>query len=241
MARAYATVANGGWRVRPVAIRKVTFPDHHVENLGRVRRHRAFTAAQTYEVTKILEKNVQAGTGTKAQIGCPAAGKTGTVDDFTDAWFVGYTPALATSVWIGHAGERRTLGEGAAGGEVAAPIWGAYMKTAKGSFCGKFKQPSTPFTSSPFFGQYSRTGGQGTSTTPGTSGVQGTSPATPGATSAPSTGGAPATGTTPSTGNPSTQYPPSAYESPPQVVPGDNGNGNGNGNKGGGAQAPSGQ
>ena len=54
-------------------------------------------------MTKILEKNVQAGTGTKAQIGCPAAGKTGTVDDFTDAWFVGYTPALATAVWIGHA------------------------------------------------------------------------------------------------------------------------------------------
>ena len=45
MARAYATIANGGWRVRPVAIRKVTFPDHHVENLGKVRRHRVFTAA----------------------------------------------------------------------------------------------------------------------------------------------------------------------------------------------------
>jgi penicillin-binding protein 1A len=236
MARAYATVANGGWRVRPIAIRKVTFPDHHRENLGRPRRHRAFTAAQTYEVTKILEKNVQAGTGTKAQIGCPAAGKTGTVDDFTDAWFVGYTPALVSSVWIGHAGERRTLGEGAAGGEVAAPIWGAYMKTAKGKFCGKFKQPAGAFTASPFFGRYSRTGGSGTSTTPGTTGsAPGVAPSTPGA--APSTG----TGTT---GGGTTQYPPSAYESPPQPAPGDNGNGkdkgNGNGNNGG-AQAPSGQ
>ena len=239
MARAYATVANGGWRVRPIAIRKVTFPDHHVENLGKVRRHRSFTAAQTYEVTKILEKNVQAGTGTKAQIGCPAAGKTGTVDNFTDAWFVGYTPALVTSVWIGHAGERRTLGEGAAGGEVAAPIWGAYMKTAKGSFCGKFQQPSTPFVSSPFFGQYSRTGGRGTSTTPDGSTTPGVAPATPGAATAPGTG----TGGGTATDNNTTQYPPSAYESPPQVTPGNNGNGkgNGNGNKGGGAQAPSGQ
>jgi len=234
MARAYATVANGGWRVRPVAIRRVTFPDGRQENLGRVRRDRVFTAAQTYEATKILEKNVQAGTGTKAQIGCPAAGKTGTVDDFTDAWFVGYTPALVSSVWVGHAGERRTLGEGAAGGEVAAPIWGAYMKKAKGKFCGKFQQPSTPFASSPFFGQYSRTGGRGTSTTPGSTGTTpGVTPASPG-TAAP---------VAPATGGNTTQYPPSAYESPPQVTPGagGNGNGKGNGNKGGGTQAPSGQ
>ncbi len=240
MARAYATVANGGWRVRPIAIRKVTFPDHHVENLGRVRRHRAFTAAQTYEVTKILEKNVQAGTGTKAQIGCPAAGKTGTVDDFTDAWFVGYTPALVSSVWIGHAGERRTLGEGAAGGEVAAPIWGAYMKIAKGKFCGAFPKPAQPFTSSPFFGQYSRTGGRGPATTAPGSTDPGSAPAAPGGTPATGNGtgaGAPAPG-----GGTTTQYPPSAYESPPQVTPKGNGNGNGGGNgKGGGAQAPGGQ
>ena len=52
--------------------------------------------------TKILEQNVQAGTGTAANIGRPAAGKTGTTDEFNDAWFVGYTPKLASSVWVGY-------------------------------------------------------------------------------------------------------------------------------------------
>ena len=55
------------------------------------------TDGQAYEVTKILKQNVQGGTGTRANIGCPAAGKTGTTDNFNDAWFVGYTPKLATA------------------------------------------------------------------------------------------------------------------------------------------------
>jgi penicillin-binding protein 1A len=161
MANAYATIASGGWRNRVSAVRKVCFPkqlggyDCHQE---KVHRHRAFEDGVTAKATNILEQNVQGGTGTKAQIGCPAAGKTGTVDDFTDAWFVGYTPRLATSVWVGHATDRRTLGPGAAGGEVAAPIWGQYMKTAKGKFCGAFAQPKHPFVSTPFFGTYSKTG-----------------------------------------------------------------------------------
>ena len=102
MARAYATIANGGYRVKPIVVRKVTFPDGHVDVLGRATRHKVFEDGVTYEATQILEKNVQAGTGTKAQIGCPAAGKTGTVDNFTDAWFVGFTPRLVSSVWVGH-------------------------------------------------------------------------------------------------------------------------------------------
>ncbi|MGZ4277354.1 MAG: transglycosylase domain-containing protein [Solirubrobacteraceae bacterium] len=248
MTRAYATVANGGWRVRPIAIRKVTFPDGHVDDLGKVRKHKAFSDGVTYEATKILEQNVQKGTGVAAQIGCPAAGKTGTVDNFTDAWFVGYTPKLVTSVWVGHAKNPYPLGPNAQGGAVAAPIWGAYMKQAKGGFCGDFPKPKTPFQSAPFFGQYSRTGGHG----PGTSTTPGSTSTAPDGASVPApptgTGGAAAgTGTTPTPGtksgkngkngkSTSTQYPPSAYESPPQVVPGNNGNG-----KGGGAQAPGGK
>jgi penicillin-binding protein 1A len=169
MANAYATIASGGWRNRVSAVRKVCFPkqlggyDCHKE---KVHRHRAFEDGITAKATDILEKNVQAGTGTKAQIGCPAAGKTGTVDNFTDAWFVGFTPRLATSVWVGHATDRRTLGAGAAGGEVAAPIWGQYMKTAKGKFCGAFQQPKHPFVSTPFFGTYSTTGIKGNQVAP---------------------------------------------------------------------------
>src|SRR5262249_37881525 len=97
MARAYATIANAGYRVKPIVV-----PNGHVDTLGKRVRHKVFDDGVTYEATQILEKNVQSGTGTRAQIGCPAAGKTGTVDNFTDAWFVGFTPRLVTSVWVGH-------------------------------------------------------------------------------------------------------------------------------------------
>src|ERR671931_1136046 len=156
MARAYATIANGGYRMKPIVVRKVTFPNGHVDNLGKPVRHRVFDDGVTYEATQILEKNVQGGTGTKAQIGCPAAGKTGTVDRFTDAWFVGFTPRLVTSVWVGHPKNPYPLGPNAQGGAIAAPIWGAYMKSAKGKFCGDFKQPKVPFKPQPFFGKYAR-------------------------------------------------------------------------------------
>src|SRR5919204_153851 len=155
MARAYATIANGGYRVKPIVVRKVTFPDHRVDILGKPARHKVFDDGVTYEATQILEKNVQAGTGVKAQIGCPAAGKTGTVDNFTDAWFVGFTPRLVTSVWVGHPKDPYPLGPNAQGGAIAAPIWGAYMKSAKGKFCGDFPKPKAPFSPQPFFGKYS--------------------------------------------------------------------------------------
>ena len=156
MARAYATIANGGYRMKPIVVRKVTFPNGHVDNLGKPVRHKVFDDGVTYEATQILEKNVQGGTGTRAQIGCPAAGKTGTVDNFTDAWFVGYTPRLVTSVWVGHPKDPYPLGPNAQGGAIAAPIWGAYMKSAKGKFCGDFPKPKVPFTPRPFFGKYAR-------------------------------------------------------------------------------------
>ena len=173
MASAYGTIANGGYRVRPTAITKVEFPDGHVEKgkklppRFRVKRIKAFSDGVTYKATKILEKNVQAGTGTRAQIGCPAAGKTGTTDNFTDAWFVGFTPRLATSVWVGYPTakiEMRTLYQGGpvAGGTFPAQIWGAYMKHGQGQYCGAFAKPNEPFVASPFFGHYARTGGKDT-------------------------------------------------------------------------------
>src|SRR5262245_12100883 len=178
MASAYGTIANGGYRVRPTAITKIEFPDGHVDKgkklppRFRVKRIKAFSDGVTAKATQILEKNVQAGTGTRAQIGCPAAGKTGTTDNFTDAWFVGFTPRLATSVWVGYPTakiEMRTLFQGGpvAGGTFPAQIWGAYMKKAKGSYCGGFASPKEPFQAQPFFGHYSRTGGKDTGTDTG--------------------------------------------------------------------------
>jgi penicillin-binding protein 1A len=211
MANAYATIASNGWRNKVSAVRKVCFPkklggfDCKVE---KARRHRAFEDGVTAEATKILKANVEGGTGTKAQIGCPAAGKTGTVDDFTNAWFVGYTPKLATSVWIGHATEVRTLGAGAAGGEVAAPIWGQYMKVAHGKYCGDFAKPKHAFVATPFFGKYAKTGVKDNKVDPSTyqkdpSGAQKLETGKDGK----------------GTGNGSTKYPSDQYQGQPQAAP----------------------
>ena len=166
MATAYATIASGGYRNRPTAITKVEFPDGHKElpRRWRVKRTKVFTDGQTYEATKILEQNMTGGTGTKAQIGCPAAGKTGTTDLNTDAWFVGFTPRLATAVWVGYPNDRTQMnglyyGSNVDGGTFPAEIWGTYMSAAKGKFCGSFPPPKEPFTSSAFFGDYASTGG----------------------------------------------------------------------------------
>jgi len=165
MANAYATIASGGYRNRPRAIRKVIFADGHSELPARwkVKRTKAFDDGVTYEATKILEDNIQGGTGTHAQIGCPAGGKTGTTDHNTDAWFVGFTPRLSTAVWVGYPKQRIEMnglyfGRNVDGGTFPADIWAAYMKQAVGKFCGPFKQPTTPFVSQPFFGHYATTG-----------------------------------------------------------------------------------
>jgi penicillin-binding protein 1A len=166
MANAYATLASGGIRNKPKAITKVVFPDGKSDDLGEPERERAFSDGVAYEVTQILEQNVTGGTGVAAQIGCPAAGKTGTTDNFNDAWFVGYTPKLATSVWVGYPNalvEMRSVhGISVAGGTFPAAIWHDYMMVAHGDDCDSFPPPTEPATFSPFFGKYATTGKTGT-------------------------------------------------------------------------------
>ncbi len=175
MATAYGTIASGGYRNRPTAITKVEFPDGKSELPRRWRVHRTkiFTDGQTYEATKILEANIRGGTGARAATGCPAAGKTGTTDRNTDAWFAGFTPRFATAVWVGYPNDRTEMhtlffGGPVDGGTFPAAIWGTYTKSIMGSFCGSFDQPKEPFVSQPFFGDYSSSGGNklGLATTP---------------------------------------------------------------------------
>jgi penicillin-binding protein 1A len=170
MANAYATLASGGMRNKPIAILRVKFPDGEVEELGKPKRERVLTDAQAYEVTKILKQNVTAGTGRAANIGCPSAGKTGTTDNFNDAWYDGYTPYLATAVWVGYPDALREMrsvhGISVAGGTFPAQIWKKFMDVAKGERCSDFAQPKTRISWSPFFGRYSK-GGTGYGTNDG--------------------------------------------------------------------------
>jgi penicillin-binding protein 1A len=224
MAGAYATLASGGVRRRPTGIEKVVFPDGKSENLANSKGKRVLTDGEAYEVTKILKMNVQSGTGTAANYGCPAAGKTGTTDEAKDAWFVGYTPELSAAVWVGYPDAGIAM-PGAQGGTYAAPVWHAFMLPAHGEFCDDFAQPKEPAEFSPFFGKYSRTGSSSTYYSPSYGGT-----------------------TTPPTNQ---QYDPRFYEQAPldqpeaqppaeEVAPAPgNGNGNGNSNPNqGGAETP---
>jgi penicillin-binding protein 1A len=163
MANAYATLASGGIRNKPIAIKRVVFPGDEVEDLGKPKRERVLSEAVAHEATKILRQNVLSGTGTRANIGCPAAGKTGTTDNFNDAWFVGFTPDFASAAWVGYPNallEMRSVhGISVAGGTFPAEIWHKFMEVAKGARCSDFRKPATPIRWSPFFGRYSSQGG----------------------------------------------------------------------------------
>ncbi|WP_028064449.1 transglycosylase domain-containing protein [Solirubrobacter soli] len=237
MASAYATIANGGYRNRPRIIKKVVVKGktQKLPKRWRIHRVKAFSDGVTYEATKILQQNIQGGTGTHANIGCPAGGKTGTTDKNIDAWFVGFTPRLSTAVWVGFPGSAAIsmngmyapTGGNIDGGTYPADIWGEYMKKAVGKYCGDFKKPTEPFTSSPFDGHYARMGGKddekkdenGKPVDPNAPDTQ----TKPGAdTQDPANGGDQKKPTTDNNGN----FDPNAYETPPQADPG------------GGTQAP---
>ena len=107
MSNAYATFGNGGVHNPATAIAKVEFPNGDVDEPDPAETNRALTEGEAYEVTRVLETVVDSGTGTAANYGCSdIAGKTGTTDENTDAWFVGYTPNLSTAVWIGYPDDR---------------------------------------------------------------------------------------------------------------------------------------
>ena len=94
MASAYGTLSNKGQHVEPTIILRIKDSSGKVIWQANPKRTQAISAGVAYEVTRILQQNVLKGTGTKANIGRPAAGKTGTAQDFADAWFCGYTPHL---------------------------------------------------------------------------------------------------------------------------------------------------
>ena len=162
MSSAYATLAAGGVYSEPMAIRRVVLANGKEDDeagWGKARRKRVFSDGVAYEVTKILERNVQAGTGTGANIGRPMAGKTGTTENHADAWFVGYTPNLATAVWVGYPNAQVEMtsvhGIRVAGGTFPATIWNLFMSQAlSGTPVSDWEYPNDPADWDSFDGQY---------------------------------------------------------------------------------------
>ena len=230
MADAYATLADGGVHHPPTAISKVVFPDGSTVDFGDPPHTRVFSDGEAYAATQVLKTVIQYGTGTSADYGCPAAGKTGTTSSYTDAWFVGYTPQLSTSVWVGYPHSTQSmydvngLGPGF-GGTLAAPIWHDYMSKASNGYCSDFTPPTTPFSGTPFFGHFAVTGGRGASSNSGSSGNSGNSGAT---------GPHGATGASGNSGQTKTNpyNNPTLYSKPPQAPSGNSGNSGNSGKPG---------
>ena len=164
MANVFATLADGGWRNTPIAIKKVVFPDGHVDNnWGQPHRVKVLSEAVTAAETNILRQNVQSGTATKSAINCPTAAKTGTTSELVDAWLDGYTPNYSTVVWMGYPNTRVSMtsvhGQPQQGGYLPADIWHAYMSSVtEGKPCVPFRSPPESISFKPFYGNYATTG-----------------------------------------------------------------------------------
>jgi penicillin-binding protein 1A len=146
---AFAVFANGGERIKPIFIKKIVTMKGEVleENIpyiemeekeeeetpetpSPVSEERAISPQNAFIMTHLLQGVVQHGTGQRAKVlGRPIAGKTGTSSDYSDAWFIGYTPSLLTSVWVGF-DDKTSLGKNETGARAALPVWISFMDQA---------------------------------------------------------------------------------------------------------------
>jgi penicillin-binding protein 1A len=168
MASAYGTFAANGTRHPPFGVRRIVAPDGKVlydaNKDPELEESEAIAPAVAYLTTTALEQVIIRGTGTRAQLGRPAAGKTGTAQEYRDAWFAGYTPDLAAAVWIGYPGgqiemkpscsgslsqcrpTRTVSGSGVTGGSFPAIIWQSFMFNALSGFnADAFDRPAIGF------------------------------------------------------------------------------------------------
>jgi penicillin-binding protein 1A len=156
---AYATLASGGIHHNPVAISKIVFPDGRVDHPEAADPKRVISRAVAYQVTRLLHDNITEGTGTAAYTGCAGqAGKTGTTDNYTDAWFSGYQPNLATAVWVGYPQSNAIAmtdvhGITVFGGTFPAEIWHSVYSEG-GVPCVEYKAPAEQISWEPFYGQF---------------------------------------------------------------------------------------
>ncbi|MBX3237041.1 MAG: PBP1A family penicillin-binding protein [Nitrospiraceae bacterium] len=127
----YGVFANQGMRVEPYAIASVQDNSARTLDQAVIQPRQVVSKETAYLITNMMEDVIQRGTGiaAKAVIDRPVAGKTGTTNDYTDAWFIGSTPNLAAGTWVGF-DDRRPLGETESGAHAALPIWIGFMREA---------------------------------------------------------------------------------------------------------------
>ena len=128
---AFTVFPDDGIHIEPHYIRRVTSYDGNVLEEDKPNVTDVLTPDVAHTMTAMLEDVVQFGTGVRAkELGRPSAGKTGTTNDFTDAWYMGFTPQLTTGVWVGNDDPRMSLGKKETGARAALPIWLEFMQKA---------------------------------------------------------------------------------------------------------------
>ena len=162
MARAYSAFANGGYRIdgtlfgnAPRVVECLENADGNCTEDNSMDSHRVLEDWQAATIDDLLQGVVTYGTGKAARLsGYPVAGKTGTTENYGDAWFVGYTPDIVTAVWVGYPDTLRPMlseyhGRPVAGGTYPALIWKAYMEKAlpyRNTVTTAFPQASFPYS-----------------------------------------------------------------------------------------------
>lgn len=130
LVKGFSAFANGGYRIKPIMIRKIVDSENNVLEENGTEKHRALPEEIAQKMNILLKGPVEYGTAKGAsRIGFAVAGKTGTTSNYYDALFVGYSPHIATGVWVGF-DARTTLGKGESGARVCLPIWMNFMASA---------------------------------------------------------------------------------------------------------------
>ena len=130
---AYSAFSNRGTRMVPYQIERIVDRSGDVLETGRPVPEDALRPDTAYIMVSLLRGVVQRGTGVRAsRLGWPLGGKTGTMDDYTDAWFVGFDPDITVGVWVGY-DQKKTLGDGEEGARVALPIWTEFFRAYIGN------------------------------------------------------------------------------------------------------------
>jgi penicillin-binding protein 1A len=149
MTSAYAAIANGGMAPTPMLIRRVETTSGEVLFTGGQPAQRAISENTAFLMTSMLADVINSGTAWTARrtgFTKPAAGKTGTTNDYHDAWFVGYTPHIVAGVWVGY-DQPRTIIAGGYAAELAVPLWARFMMSATRNDDSDWFNPPSSITS----------------------------------------------------------------------------------------------
>jgi len=149
VSKIFSTLASGGFYNHPVSILKIEDSQGNIiyeyDPEKNKANKRIIESQEAYYITQILKRVIEIGTGTRANIERPSAGKTGTTESYNDAWFAGYTPELVTVVWMGYPDSNKPLeinGTNVVGGSYPAEIWREFMSSAlEGIPVSDFKEP----------------------------------------------------------------------------------------------------